>query len=46
MGWVSICVFVNCCKSCFNVCGVWTLGLSDDWLCTQMIDVRVCSSYW
>ena len=46
MGWVSMCVFVNCCNICFSVCGVRTFGLSVAWLCMHMIDVSAGSSYW
>ena len=46
MGWVSICELLICCKVCFNVCGVRTVGFSVGWLCTQMIEVSAVSTYW
>lgn len=45
-GWVSMCVFSVLFKIFCRSCGVCKFIVGCDWLCTQIIDVRVGFVYW
>ena len=45
MGWVSMCVFVACFRTCCSSFRVWTFVVGFAWLCMQMIDVSDGSVY-
>lgn len=46
MGWVSMRVFIVWSRVCFNMCGVWVLGVRVVWLCMHISDVSDGSTYW
>ena len=46
MGYVSMCVFVMCFRTCCSACGVCKFVMGCVWLCMYIIDVSDGSTYW